>query len=78
MTPYRGDQPLIYWLLDDPAVMARYRAIVRELSRTVFTPDFLKIVDDLEKVGAARSLSPRVFLQGRIAYLQQLVASWDR
>ena len=78
LTPYRGDQPLIYWLLDDPAVAARYHVILRELSRTVFTPDFLKIVDELERVGAARSLSPRAFLQGRISYLQQIVSSWDR
>ena len=34
---YRGDQPLIYWLLDDPAVAAQYRAIVRELAATVFS-----------------------------------------
>jgi hypothetical protein len=29
--PAGTDQPLIYWLLDEPAVYARYTAILREL-----------------------------------------------
>ena len=37
MRPFTGDQPLLYWLLDDPASAAQYRAIVRELGTSVFT-----------------------------------------
>lgn len=77
VTPYRGDQPLIYWLLDDPAVMAHYRAILKELSATILSPAALtKLVDDLEKVGRDRGPLPREFLQTRATYLQQLVAGW--
>ena len=77
VTPYRGDQPLIYWLLDDPAVMAQYRGILKELSASVLAPAALmKLVDDLEKVGSGRGPSPREFLQSRAVYLQQLVAGW--
>ena len=77
MQPYRGDQPLIYWLLDDPVVAARYRVIVRELAATVFNASvLLKMVDDLEAVGTGRGPSPRAFLESRTAYVQQLVASW--
>ena len=35
-TPFTSDNPLIYWLLDDPAILARYRAIVLEILRDVF------------------------------------------
>ena len=79
MQPFSGDQPLIYWLLDDPAVAARYRAIVRELGTTVFTPAALStMIDTLEKVGTGRGPSPREFLASRTAYVQQLIAGWDR
>ena len=75
ITPYRGDQPLIYWLLDDPAVMAQYRAIWKELSSTVLSvASVTTLVDDIEKVGTGRGPSPRAFLQSRAEYLQQVVA----
>ena len=77
MQPIRGDQPLIYWLLDDSAVASQYRAIVRELATSVFTaPALLRMVDDLEQVGAGRGPSPRAFIESRTAYVQQLVAGW--
>lgn len=77
ITPYRGDQPLIYWLLDDPAVMAQYRAIWKELSSTVLSvASVTTLVDDIEKVGTGRGPSPRAFLQSRAEYLQQVVAGW--
>ena len=76
MRPFSGDQPLIYWLLDDPARAAQYRAIVKELGTSVFTePELLKLVDALEKVGTGRGPSPREFITSRTAYVRQLVAS---
>jgi spore coat protein H len=75
--PFNGDQPLIYWLMDDPAVAARYRAIIRELAASAFARSELnKIVDALEQVGTGRGPSPRAFLESRSAYVEQLVASW--
>lgn len=71
------NNPLIYWLLDDPAVAAQYRAIVRQVAAKVFnTTDLDKMVDDLEKIGSGRGPSPRAFLESRAAYVQQLVAGW--
>jgi spore coat protein CotH len=78
LTPQMGSQPLIYWLLDDPAVMARYRTIVRELATKVFTPDLLSMADEIARIGTGRGPSPRAYLEGRIAYLQKLIAGWDR
>ena len=77
LKPYSNEQALIYWLLDDPAVMARYRDILKELSTTAFSPAAItKLVDSVEKVGAGRYGSARAFLDGRAAYAQQLVAGW--
>jgi hypothetical protein len=77
LKPYSGDQALIYWLLDDPAVMTRYREILKELTATAFSPaEITKLVDAIEKVGTGRAGSPRTFLDGRAAYAQQLVAAW--
>ena len=76
LRPFSGDQPLLYWLLDDPANAARYRAIVRELGTSVFTETkLLNLVDALEKVGSGRGPSPREFITSRTAYVQQLLAS---
>ena len=78
MQPFRGDQPLLYWLLDDPAIAARYRAIVRQLAATVFTaPEVRAIVADVERT-VDRPQSPRPFLESRMAYLQELVAGWGQ
>ena len=75
LRPYSGDQPLIYWLLDDPAVSARYRAILKELSATIFTAAELnKLMTALEGVGVGRVNSPRPFLEQRVVYLQDLLA----
>ena len=77
MRPYSGDQALIYWLMDDPAVMTRYRAILRELSATAFSQAELnKMILTAEQAGAGKSGSPRYFLESRAATVQQLVASW--
>jgi hypothetical protein len=78
MRPLTGDQPLIYWLLDDPAIAAQYRAIVRELGTAVFTATELsKMVDALEKVGTGRDPSPREFIATRTAYVEQILTSLD-
>lgn len=79
MRPAAGDNPLIYWLLDDPAVTAQYRAIVKELAKTVFTrAELEKIIVDLERVNPRRDPALRTFLDGRAAYVQSLVAGWDK
>jgi hypothetical protein len=74
-----GDQPLIYWLLDDPAVMTRYKTIIRELSTTAFSKASLgKMIDAIEQVSGSRATTPRAFLDGRAAYVEQLVSSWEK
>jgi hypothetical protein len=76
LRPAGTDQPLIYWLLDDPAVYARYTAILRELGTKVFTePELMRLVDALEAAGAGQAgNSPREFLRTRAAYMQQVLA----
>ena len=76
LRPFTGDQPLLYWLLDDPAVAAQYRAIVKELSTTVFTQTKLSaMIDAFEKIGSGRGPSPREFIAARTAFVQQMLAA---
>jgi hypothetical protein len=76
LRPAGTDQPLIYWLLDEPAVYARYTAILRELGAKAFSePELMRLVDGLEAAGAGQAgNSPRDFLRGRAAYMQQVLA----
>jgi len=76
LRPAGTDQPLIYWLLDEPAVYARYTAILRELGTKAFSePELMRLVDGLEAAGAGPAgNSPRDFLRGRAAYMQQVLA----
>ena len=76
LRPAGTDQPLIYWLLDDPAVYARYTAILRELGAKAFAePELMRLVDALEAAGAGLAgNSPREFLRTRAAYMQQVLA----
>ena len=76
LRPAGTDQPLIYWLLDDPAVYARYTAILRELGAKAFAePELMRLVDALEAAGAGQAgNSPREFLRARAAYMQQVLA----
>lgn len=76
LRPAGTDQPLIYWLLDDPAVYARYTAILRELGAKAFAEaELMRLVDALEAAGAGQAgNSPRDFLRGRAAYVQQVLA----
>jgi hypothetical protein len=77
--PANANQLLIYWLLDDPAVAARYRAIIRELSATAFSPtELTKLMDALEAASPGRTGSPREFMMGRANMVQQLVAGWQK
>jgi spore coat protein H len=79
LTPWSGDQPLIYWLLDDPVVNTRYRVILKELSETVLSRAAIgKLVDQLEGVAGRHGYSPRSFLDSQAASLQALVAGWNK
>jgi len=79
MNPASTDQPLIYWLLDDPAVAARYKVIVQEIATKVFTSgELMKLVDTLEGIGSGRGPSPRAFLETRIAHVRDLIAGFRR
>jgi spore coat protein H len=67
------NNPLIYWLLDDPAVAERYRAIVKELAATVFSaPALNKMLEEAERAIPGRDQSTRTFLNNRAAYVQTL------
>ena len=79
LTPANSNQLLIYWLLDDPAINARYRAIIRELSATAFSPtELAKLMDALEAASPGRVNSPREFMMGRANMVQQLVAGFQK
>ena len=77
LRPFTGDQPLMYWLLDDPAIAAQYKAILRQLTTQVFTrAKMTEMVNALETVFPGRGITPRPFLDSRTDYMQQLVAGW--
>ena len=58
-----------------PAVVARYRVIVKELSKTAFArAELEKIIVDLEKTSTRTDPSLRTFTNGRVSYVQSLVA----
>ena len=77
LQPWRGDQPLIYWLMEDPNVAARYRVVVKDIVTRVFNrTEMLKVVDALEALGVSRANSPRTFIESRTAYAEQVVAGW--
>ena len=79
MRPFNNNQPLIYWLLDDPAVAERYRSILKELSATAFSKaEVDRLIDALEKDSPAKIGAPRSFLEGRAATVKQLVDSWAK
>jgi hypothetical protein len=71
--PNTPNNALIYWLLDDPAVLERYREIVKELAATVFTTAALnRMIAELEQAGTSRDQSTKTFLANRVAYVQSL------
>jgi len=77
LRPANANQLLITQLLADPAIAAEYRAIIQDLSATAFAPaELTKLMDALEAVKAGAGPSPRAFLEGRAAAIQQLVAGW--
>jgi hypothetical protein len=72
--PLRNENALIYWLLDDPAVSARYRAILKELSTSAFSrAELVGTLDALEKTTGSSAAPLRAFLESRISYLQQVI-----
>ena len=77
ITPYRGNQPLIYWLLDDPAVQARYRAILKELSEHALSRAAItQLCDTVETAIGIKGAAPRSYLEGRASMLAAQVAAW--
>lgn len=65
---------LIYWLLDDPAVTERHRAIVKELAETVFTaPALNKLIEEVERAVPNRDQSTKTFLTNRAKDLQSAI-----
>ena len=79
LRPNAGNNALIYWLLDDPAVAERYRAIVKELAASVFVAPVLnKMIADAEQAIPGRDSSTKTFLINRAAYMQSAVAGMDK
>jgi spore coat protein H len=75
LRPNPGQNALIYWLMDDPAIAEKYRAIVKELAASVFTePVLLKMLEDAERAVPNRDKATRNFLISRVAALKTLVA----
>ena len=75
--PYSGNQPLIYWLLDDPAVQTRYREILKELSEGgLSVASINRLCDTVESALGQKGIAPRLYLQARASGLASLVASW--
>jgi spore coat protein H len=76
MRPNAPNNPLIYWLLDDPKVLERYREIVKELAATVFTPAVLEeLMTVAEKGMPVRDPVTRTFLKNRAAAVQSQVTA---
>ena len=79
LRPYSGDHPLIRRVLEIPEYAELYKNILRELSEKAFTAgELIPMIDAMEKVGTGRGASPRAFIETRTAYLQQLVAGWQK
>ena len=74
--PIRNDNPLIYWLFDDPAITLRYRTLLAELSTSAFSREALfETLGILEKT-TGRSASPlRDFIDGRVRALEAVVGT---
>jgi len=79
LRPNAGNNALIYWLLDDPVVAERYRAILKELAASVFVAPVLnKMIAGAEQALPGRDPSTRNFLINRAAYMQSVVAEMDK
>ena len=53
LQPFTNVNALGYWLLDDPAVAARYKAIVKEIMETTFAhPELPRLIGSLEQLTA--------------------------
>jgi spore coat protein CotH len=79
LRPNAANNALIYWLLDDPAVAEKYRAIVKELAASVFVAPVLnKMIADAEQVLPGRDPSTKNFLNNRATYIQSAVAAVEK
>jgi spore coat protein H len=79
LRPPAQNNALIYWLMDDPKVAERYRAIVKELAATVFVPPVLnKMIADLEEGLPSRDPATKTFLNARAAAVQSQLAEAAR
>jgi spore coat protein CotH len=76
LRPNPGQNALIYWLLDDPAIAEKYRAIVKELAASVFTQPVLnRMLEDAERAIPNRDRATRNFLTNRAAELKALITA---
>jgi spore coat protein H len=74
--PLRNENPLIYWLLDDPAVAARYRSILAELSTSAFSREALfDVLTALEKATGRSAGTLRDFIESRVRAVEVVVKS---
>jgi spore coat protein H len=74
LRPPGANNALIYWLLDDPAVLEKYRAIVKELAATVFTAPVLnKMIAEAEQVIPNGDPATKTFLNTRATAVQSLL-----
>jgi len=74
MHPYRNEEPLIYWLLDDPEVAAKYRRVVQEIATTIFNRQALNdLVTRLDRIPPSRGSLVRPFIDSQTAYVDELL-----
>jgi spore coat protein H len=75
--PFRNNAPLIYWLLDDPAVQARYRSILQELAAGPFTRAAVgQLCEAVEAGLGTKGVAPRIYLESRSDVLRRQVDAW--
>ena len=76
LRPTAQNNRLIHWLLDDPAVAERYRAIVKELSETAFSAPVLnKMIAEAEQTLSIRDSATKQFLNTRATYVQSVLGA---
>jgi spore coat protein H len=75
--PYSNNAPLIYWLLDDPAVQSRYRSILKELAEGPLSRAAIgQLCETVDATLGTKGVSPRYYLESRADLLKQQVAAW--
>lgn len=75
--PWTNDNPLLYWIMDDPVNAGRYRDIMGDIAARYFNEkELMRLVDALEPIGTGRGPSPREWLRARARYVQDTLATW--